>query len=167
MKRRSALKAISAAALLAGAAACAPMDQGADIVDIAASDPNFSTLVTALEAADLVDTLRGPGPFTVFAPTNDAFAALPAGTVETLLLPENREQLVEVLTYHVVPGAVTSDRVLGQTVSVATVQGGTLTVDGTGSKLGPAVRVNDANVIAADILATNGVIHAIDQVLLP
>ena len=87
--------------------------------------------------------------------------------METLLLPENKDQLVSILTYHVIPGAVTSDQVIGQKLDVATVQGGTVTVDGTGGKLTAAVRVNDANVIAADILATNGVIHVIDSVLLP
>lgn len=168
MKRRSALKAISVAALLAATAACTHMDDGDDIVDIAASNPDFSTLVSAVQAAGLVETLKGPGPFTVFAPTNDAFAALPAGTVESLLLPENKDQLVSVLTYHVVPGAVTSDQVIGQKVNVATVQGGTVTVDGTvGGKFSSAVRVNDANVVAADIAASNGVIHVIDKVLLP
>ncbi len=167
MKRRFALKAISAAALLAATAACTQVDDGDDIVDIAASNPDFSTLVAAVQAAGLVETLKGDGPFTVFAPTNDAFAALPEGTVETLLLPENKDQLVSILTYHVIPGAVTSDQVIGQRLDVATVQGETVTVDGTGGKLEAAVRVNDANVISADIIATNGVIHVIDKVLLP
>ncbi|MCR9112106.1 MAG: fasciclin domain-containing protein, partial [Rhodobacteraceae bacterium] len=95
------------------------------------------------------------------------FEALPAGTVESLLLPENRDQLVSILTYHVVPGAVTSDQVIGQRLNVATVQGETVHVDGTQRKYGAAVRVNDANVTQADILASNGVIHVIDKVLLP
>ena len=167
MNRRFALKGMIVAGLLASTAACTQMDDGDDIVDIAASNPNFSTLVAAIEAAGLVETLKGPGPFTVFAPTNDAFAALPAGTVETLLLPENQDQLVSVLTYHVVPGAITSDQLVGQRLDVATVQGGTVRVDGTGGKYGATVRVNDANVTTADILATNGVIHVIDKVLLP
>lgn len=166
MKRRHLLKTFVAAGALATLGACAEQG-GNDIVDIAAANPDFSTLVAAVQAAGLVDTLKGPGPFTVFAPTNAAFAALPAGTVDTLLLPENKEQLAAILTYHVVPGAITSDQVLGQRVNVASVQGGTLRVDGTGSKLGPAVRVNDANVTAADIIASNGVIHVIDKVLLP
>jgi len=167
MKRRFALKAAAAAGLLAAVAACAPMETGDDIVDIAASNPNFSTLVAAVQAAGLVETLKGPGPFTVFAPTNDAFAALPAGTVDSLLLPENKDQLVSILTYHVVPGAVTSDQLIGQTIDVATVQGQTVRVNGMGGKYGAAVRVNDANVTSADIIATNGVIHVIDKVLLP
>jgi uncharacterized surface protein with fasciclin (FAS1) repeats len=113
-----------------------------------------------------VDTLNGAGPFTVFAPTDAAFAALPAGTVESLLLPENLAQLQNILTYHVVPGAITSDQILGRRVTVETVQGGTLTVNGQVGKVGN-VRVNDANVIIPDIIASNGVIHAIDGVLLP
>ena len=167
MNRRSALKATLAAGALAALTACAPAQQGSDIVDIAASNGNFNTLVAAVQAAGLEDTLRSPGPFTVFAPTDAAFAALPAGTVESLLLPENKEQLVSILTYHVLPGAVQSGDVLGSVTNVATVQGQTVRVDGTGGKFAAAVRVNDANVTTADILATNGVIHVIDKVLLP
>lgn len=167
MNRRSALKVTVAAGLLAVVAACAPMDAGDDIVDIAAANPDFTTLVAAVSAAGLVDTLKGPGPFTVFAPTNAAFDALPAGTVETLLLPENRDQLVSILTYHVVPGSVTSDQLIGQSLDVATVQGDTVRVVGSTNKMGAYVRVNDANVTAADIIATNGVIHVIDKVLIP
>jgi uncharacterized surface protein with fasciclin (FAS1) repeats len=167
MKRRNIVKSFVVAGMLAAIGACAQVDDGDDIVDIAASNPDFSTLVTAVKAAGLVDTLKGPGPFTVFAPTNAAFAALPEGTVETLLLPENKDQLVSILTYHVVPGAVTSDQLLGKRMNVATVQGDTVRVDGTGGKYGAAVRVNDANVTTADIMATNGVIHVIDKVLLP
>ncbi|MEM7724064.1 MAG: fasciclin domain-containing protein [Pseudomonadota bacterium] len=162
MNRRFVLKA-TAIAGIAALAACAPMmDDGDDIVDIAASNEDFSTLVAAVTAAGLVETLKGDGPFTVFAPTNDAFAKLPAGTVESLLEPENRDQLVSVLTYHVVPGAVTSDQLAGQRLNVATVQGGTVHVDGT-----DGVKVNESTVTAADIIATNGVIHVIDTVLLP
>ncbi|MEM9638306.1 MAG: fasciclin domain-containing protein [Pseudomonadota bacterium] len=167
MNRRSALKATLAAGALAALTACAPAQQGSDIVDIAASNGNFNTLVAAVQAAGLEDTLRSPGPFTVFAPTDAAFAALPAGTVESLLLPENKDQLVSILTYHVLPGAVQSGDVLGSVTNVATVQGQTVRVDGTGGKFAAAVRVNDANVTTADILATNGVIHVIDKVLLP
>lgn len=167
MERRNLFKSFIAAGMLAAVGACAQMEEGNDIVDIAASDPQFSTLVAAVQAAGLVDTLKGPGPFTVFAPTNDAFAALPAGTVDMLLQPENKDKLVSILTYHVVPGAVTSDQVLGQRLNVATVQGKTVRIDGTGGKYGASVRVNDANVTAADIIATNGVIHVIDKVLLP
>ena len=162
MNRRFALKATALAAVAALAAACAPMDDGDDIVDIAASNPDFSTLVAAVSAAGLVDTLKSDGPFTVFAPTNAAFDALPAGTVETLLLPENKDQLVSILTYHVVPGAVTSDQLAGQRLSVATVQGSNVHIDAT-----DGVKVDGANVVAADIIATNGVIHVIDAVILP
>lgn len=134
-----------------------------DIVDIAASNAQFSTLVAAVGAAGLADTLKGDGPFTVFAPTNAAFDKLPAGTVETLLKPENRDQLTKILTYHVVPGAVTSDQLAGQALSVASVEGQNLKVDATGG----GVMINNANVTSADILASNGVIHVIDTVLLP
>lgn len=167
MKRRSLLKGAIFAATAGLLSACAQPDQGDDIVDIAASNPDFSTLVTAVQAAGLVETLKGPGPFTVFAPTNDAFAALPAGTVESLLLPENKDKLTAILTYHVVPGQITSDQVIGQRQNVATVQGQTVDVNGMVGKYGSGVRVNDANVTAADIMATNGVIHVIDKVLLP
>ncbi len=127
------------------------------IVDIAAGADQFSTLVAAVKAADLVDTLNGDGPFTVFAPTNDAFAALPAGTVEELLKPENRDQLVAILTYHVVPGRIAASDLLS-TTSAATVNGQSVPV---------GLRVGDANVIATDIEASNGIIHVIDSVLLP
>ena len=162
MNRRFVLKA-TAIAGIAALAACAPMmDDGDDIVDIAASNEDFSTLVAAVTAAGLVETLKGDGPFTVFAPTNDAFAKLPAGTVESLLEPENRDQLVSVLTYHVVPGKVMSGDLSDERLNVATVQGGTVHVDGT-----DGVKVNESTVTAADIIATNGVIHVIDTVLLP
>lgn len=162
MNRRFALKSAAALGLVGLVAACDPMAGGNDIVDIASSNGDFSTLVAAVSAAGLVDTLKGDGPFTVFAPTNDAFAALPAGTVESLLEPENKDQLVTILTYHVIPGAVTSDQLAGATLDVATVQGGTVKVDGT-----DGVMVNDATVTTADITASNGVIHVIDTVLLP
>lgn len=166
MNRRNTLKLLGGGTALLTLGACA-QPQGDDIVDIAAANPEFSTLVTALQAAGLVDTLKGDGPFTVFAPTNAAFAALPAGTVDSLLLPENRDQLVSVLTYHVVPGQITAGDVLGTRQAVTTVQGGTLDVNGQVGKFGTGVKVNDANVIQPDIFATNGVIHAIDAVLLP
>ena len=162
MKRRSFMTTAAALGTAAILAACAPADTGNDIVDIAAGNEDFSTLVAAVQAAGLEDTLRSDGPFTVFAPTNAAFAALPEGTVETLLMPENRDQLVSVLTYHVVPGAVTSDQLAGQRLNVATVQGQTVHIDGT-----DGVQVNDSNVVSADIIASNGVIHVIDAVLLP
>ncbi len=159
--RRTSLKMLAGAAAIA-LAACAPADDGDDIVDIAASNEDFSTLVAAVSAAGLVDTLKSDGPFTVFAPTNDAFAALPAGTVESLLEPENKEQLVKILTYHVVPGAVTSDQLAGKRLSVETVQGQSVKINGT-----DGVHVNQSRVTTADIMATNGVIHVIDKVLLP
>lgn len=163
MNRRFAMKSTIFAAGVAVAAACAPMmDKEPDIVDVAASNGNFNTLVTAVTAAGLMDTLKGDGPFTVFAPTDAAFAALPEGTVETLLMPENIDQLAAILTYHVVPGAVTSDQLAGQRLSVATVNGEEVHIDGT-----DGVTVENATVTTADIIASNGVIHAIDSVLLP
>ena len=133
-----------------------------DIVDVAVGAPQFSTLVAAVQAAGLVDTLKGTGPFTVFAPTNDAFAKLPAGTVENLLKPENKAQLVAILTYHVLPSKVMAADVSGAQATPTTVQGATLAVDGRSG-----VKVNGASVIAADIAAKNGVIHGIDTVLMP
>ena len=163
MNRRFAIKSTILAAGVAVAAACAPMmDKEPDIVDIAASNGNFNTLVAAVTAAGLVDTLKGEGPFTVFAPTDAAFAALPEGTVETLLMPENIDTLTAILTYHVVPGAVTSDQLAGQHLDVATVNGAEVRVNGTNG-----VMINDATVTTADIIASNGVIHVIDSVLLP
>ena len=163
MNRRFAIKSTILALGVAAAAACAPMmDNEPDIVDIAASNGNFNTLVAAVTAAGLVDTLKSDGPFTVFAPTDAAFAALPAGTVESLLLPENKDTLVSILTYHVVPGAVTSDALAGQRLSVATVNGADVHIDGRNG-----VKVEDSNVTTADIIASNGVIHVIDAVLLP
>jgi uncharacterized surface protein with fasciclin (FAS1) repeats len=144
-----------------------PAEEVGTIVDVAAGNEDFSTLVTAVTAADLAETLSGDGPFTVFAPTNDAFAALPAGTLDELLLPENQETLTAILTYHVVAGEVMStDLTDGQ--EVETVQGETLTVGVTDS----GVTLTDAggntvNVVAADVDASNGVIHAIDGVLIP
>ena len=135
----------------------------ADIVDTAVAADDFTTLVAAVEAAGLVETLKGEGPFTVFAPTDAAFAALPEGTLESLLMPENRDQLVSILTYHVVPGEVTAEQAMGQTVELETVEGSMLTVDGTGE----GVMVDGASVVQADVMADNGVIHVIDQVILP
>lgn len=133
-----------------------------DIVDTAVSAGQFNTLVAAVQAAGLVETLKGEGPFTVFAPTDEAFAALPEGTVETLLKPENLEQLVAVLTYHVIPGKVMSTDIAGQALQVESVQGSSLSVDATNG-----VTVDGANVVAADIETDNGVIHVIDKVVLP
>ncbi len=132
-----------------------------DIVATAVGAGSFETLVAAVQAAELVDTLKGDGPFTVFAPTDEAFAALPEGTVENLLKPENKDQLVAILTYHVVPGKVMSGD-LSDDMTTATVQGGNITVD-----LDNGVMINDASVVQADIEAENGVIHVIDKVILP
>ncbi|MBO6771676.1 MULTISPECIES: fasciclin domain-containing protein [unclassified Thalassospira] len=156
---RTSLIAVSAAAgLLLGAASA----KAADIVDTAVSAGSFKTLVAAVQAAGLVDTLKGDGPFTVFAPTDDAFAKLPAGTVEDLLKPENKDKLVPILTYHVVPGKVMSGDIAGKEMAVASVQGDTIDVNATSG-----VMVDDASVVTADIEADNGVIHVIDSVIMP
>lgn len=133
-----------------------------DIVDTAVSAGQFKTLVAAVQAAGLVDTLKGKGPFTVFAPTDAAFAKLPAGTVEMLLKPENKSKLVGILTYHVVPGKVMSGDIAGKKMMAGTVQGAKIDVNAT-----KGVMVNDAMVVSADIVATNGVIHVIDKVIIP
>ncbi len=142
-------------------AAADDTDPEKNIVEIAI-DGKFNTLVAAVQAAGLVETLSGPGPFTVFAPTDEAFAKLPEGTIEHLLKPENKDQLVAILTYHVVPGKVTSGEVVKLT-SVTTVQGSPLSIQ---VKEG-AVKVNNATVTTVDVEATNGVVHVIDTVLLP
>ncbi|MBS29157.1 MAG: Nex18 symbiotically induced protein [Alphaproteobacteria bacterium] len=133
-----------------------------DIVDTAVANDRFSTLVAAVKAAGLVDTLKGDGPFTVFAPTNEAFAKLPAGTVDHLLKAENRDQLVAVLTYHVIPGKVMSSELAGKQITATTVQGSAVEIDATNG-----VMVDNANVVSADIVTDNGVIHVIDTVILP
>ena len=133
-----------------------------DIVDTAVSAGSFNTLAAALEAAGLVDTLKGDGPFTVFAPTDEAFAALPEGTVESLLKPENKDQLVAILTYHVLAGKVKAADVV-KLDSAATVNGESVTIAATDA----GVKVDNANVIKTDIAASNGVIHVIDAVILP
>ncbi|MDH3731893.1 MAG: fasciclin domain-containing protein [Gemmatimonadota bacterium] len=148
------------AAVVALSAPLAAQDK--DIVDTAVAAGSFETLVAAVQAAGLVETLKGDGPFTVFAPTDDAFAALPAGTVETLLKPENRDKLIAVLTYHVVPGKVLSSDVVNLS-SAKTVQGESVKITA-GSD---GVMIDNANVLAVDIETTNGVIHVIDQVILP
>ena len=132
-----------------------------DIVDLAVETESLSTLVAALTAADLVSTMQSDGPFTVFAPTNEAFAALPAGTLEMLLKPENKEMLVSILTYHVVSGKVMSTD-LSDGMKAATVNGAEVTITTAGG-----AKVNGANVVAADIVASNGVVHVIDAVILP
>lgn len=133
-----------------------------DIVDVAVAAGQFNTLAAALDAAGLVDTLKGDGPFTVFAPTDDAFAKLPEGTVETLLKPENKDQLIAVLTYHVVPGAVKAGDVV-KLDTATTVNGADVSIE----VVDGSVRVDDATVVATDIAASNGIIHVIDSVILP
>jgi uncharacterized surface protein with fasciclin (FAS1) repeats len=148
-----------AAAVLVGATPLRAGEASQDIVDTAVAAGNFTTLAKALQAAGLVETLKGAGPFTVFAPTDEAFAKLPAGTLDALL--KDKAKLTAVLTYHVVPGKVTASQV-SQLKEAKTVQGGSLTI---GTSAG--VTVNNANVIKADVMASNGVIHVIDTVLLP
>lgn len=133
-----------------------------DIVETAVEAGSFETLVAAVAAADLVETLKSEGPFTVFAPTDEAFAALPAGTVEDLLKPENKAKLVSILTYHVLPGKVMAADIAGKKMMAATVEGSEIDVNAMGG-----VMINDAAVVTADVEASNGVIHVIDKVLLP
>ena len=133
-----------------------------DIVDTAAEAEDFTTLVAAVKAAGLVETLKGDGPFTVFAPTNAAFGKLPEGTVDTLLKPENKEKLVSVLTYHVVPGKVMAADVI-KLKNAKTVQGSEVDIVVTDGK----VKIDNANVVKTDIECGNGVIHVIDTVILP
>jgi uncharacterized surface protein with fasciclin (FAS1) repeats len=149
--------------LLAGVAALAAVcnASAADLVDTAAAG-HFNTLVAAVKAAGLVDTLKGPGPFTVFAPTDEAFAKLPPGTLQNLLKPENKEQLERILTYHVVAGQVMAKDVV-KLDSAKTLEGGSVTIH----EEEGGVMVGNAHVTQTDIAASNGVIHVIDQVLLP
>jgi uncharacterized surface protein with fasciclin (FAS1) repeats len=154
--KRSVIAAVAALAFASPATA-------ADIVDTAVKSGQFNTLATALKAAGLVDTLKGPGPFTVFAPTDDAFKKLPEGAVENLLKPENKAELVKVLTYHVVPGKVMSTSLSGKKTEVKTVEGEMLEIDASSK----GVMVDNAKVVSADIVADNGVIHVIDTVLMP
>jgi len=144
----------------AGAHSSAPAPK--DIVDTAVSAGSFNTLAAALQAAGLVDALKGDGPFTVFAPTDDAFAKLPEGTVDDLLKPENIDQLKAILTYHVVSGKIMAADI-GSEAHPATLQGSKIDVLASGS----GVTVNGANVVSADVAASNGVIHVIDTVILP
>ncbi len=158
--RNLTLAAVAALGLVAGGTSARAADQ--DIVDTAVAAGQFKTLATALTEAGLVSTLKGSGPFTVFAPTDAAFAKLPAGTVENLLKPENKDKLTAILTYHVVPGRVTAADVVKLT-QAKTVNGKELKV----STKGSGVMINDANVTKADIGASNGVIHVVDTVILP
>ena len=151
--------------ITAGAVALAlsvSVAKAADIVNTASAAGSFKTLVTAVKAAGLVDTLKGKGPFTVFAPTDEAFAKLPNGALDNLLKPENKKQLVAILTYHVVPGKVMSKDLAGQKTMAKSVEGSEIAVDATNG-----VKVDNAKVVKADIQASNGVIHAIDAVIMP
>ena len=157
------LRIIAAAAIIVPLSVGAASAKAADIVAVAVGAGSFKTLVAALQAAGLVDTLKGKGPFTVFAPTDDAFAKLPAGTVEDLLKPANKDKLVKILTYHVVAGKVMAADIAGKQLAAKTVEGATIAVDG---RNGVTLNGN-AKVTKADIVADNGVIHVIDVVLLP
>lgn len=153
---------LAAAGWLALTSAAAAAEPAKDIVDTAVAAGQFKTLAAALTAADLVDTLKGKGPFTVFAPTDEAFAKLPAGTLETLLKPENKQKLVEILTYHVVSGKVMAADVV-KLKEAKTVQGKAAKITVADGK----VMVDKANVVKTDVMTSNGVIHIIDQVILP
>ncbi len=155
-------KALIIASLSFAAMAGHHMKDKEDIVTIAAGNDNFSTLVTAIKAAGITDILKDAGPFTVFAPTNEAFNALPAGTLEKLLKPENKDALVQVLTYHVVEGKVTAEQVVGLSEATS-VEGTTIDIS---TDMG-SVMVEDASVVKTDIMASNGVIHVIDKVIIP
>ncbi|WP_422004954.1 fasciclin domain-containing protein [Roseivirga pacifica] len=162
MKNSKLVRSIVAVALVFTATVFQSNAQSKDIVGLAAGNENLSTLVTAVKAAGLVETLQGNGPFTVFAPTNDAFAALPKGTLDMLLKPENKDKLVAVLTYHVVSGKVMSgDLSNGQ--KAKTVQGENVDI----SIWSGNVKVSGAKVVGADVKASNGVVHVIDKVILP
>ncbi len=154
---------LAAGVIVAGTVVSAVAANASNLVQTAVDADQFKTLVAAVQAAGLGDALSGPGPFTVFAPTDEAFAKLPEGTVEDLLKPENREKLVAILTYHVIPGKVMAGDVAGKKLSVETVQGDDLAVDA----MSGGVMINGATVTAADIEASNGVIHVINQVVLP
>lgn len=156
------LKSAIAIAALLGTMTLSAAAAGKDIVDTAVAAGSFKTLAAALKAADLVDTLKGKGPFTVLAPTDEAFAKLPAGTLDSLLKPENKAKLRSILLYHVVSGKVMSTQVVKMT-SAKTVNGQDVKINTQGG----TVMVNDAKVVKADIAASNGVIHVIDTVLLP
>lgn len=152
----------SAYAIAAMLVAASPA-AAADIVETAVSNGSFKTLTAALQAAGLVETLKGKGPYTVFAPTDEAFKKLPAGTVENLLKPENKAQLQKVLTYHVVAGNVMSSDLKGKMTNAKTVEGSAVRIDASGN----TVKVGDAVVTKADVNASNGVIHVIDSVIMP
>ena len=154
---------LAAGVIVAGTIVSAVAANTSNLVQTAVDAGQFKTLVAAVQAAGLGDALSGPGPFTVFAPTDEAFAKLPEGTVEDLIKPENREKLVAILTYHVIPGKVMAGDVAGKKLSVETVQGDDLAVDA----MSGGVMINGATVTAADIEASSGVIHVINEVVLP
>jgi uncharacterized surface protein with fasciclin (FAS1) repeats len=133
-----------------------------DVVDTAANAGQFQTLLKAVRAAGLSEILKGPGPFTIFAPTDEAFAKLPGGTLDSLLKPENKAKLAGILNYHVIPGRVMAADVRGKRTDVRTLQGSTISVDATRD-----VMINNARVVTSDVFASNGVIHAIDAVVMP
>jgi len=162
VKRTTRIAALTLAATLALSGFAGAGAPTGTVVDVAVANGSFKTLVKALQAADLVGTLQGSGPFTVFAPTDEAFAKLPAGTLESLLEPANRDKLVAILTYHVVSGAVGSAQA-AKLDSVATVRGARLPI----AKSAAGLKVGGANVVLADVQASNGVIHVVDAVLLP
>jgi uncharacterized surface protein with fasciclin (FAS1) repeats len=153
----------TACAVLMLTATTAAAGMSKTVVDVAAGDDRFETLVQAVQAAGLAETLSGDGPFTVFAPTDDAFAELPEGTLESLLKPENKDRLTAILTYHVLPAKVMAGDIAGKELAADTVNGAKLPVDATGD----SVTVGGATVIAADVTASNGVIHVVDSVILP
>lgn len=162
MSRMASFAAVLALALGVSAAHAGNYGMKKDIVDVAVSAGSFNTLAAALKAADLVTTLKSKGPFTVFAPTDEAFAKLPAGTLESLLKPENKAKLQAILTYHVLPGKVASSDIAGKKLTVKMVQGTNANIDATNG-----VMIDNAKVIKADIEASNGIIHVIDTVILP
>ena len=163
LTRPTAPRLVAAALMLTGALGTASAEEmKADIVDTAMKAGQFTTLTTALKSAGLVETLKGKGPFTVFAPTDAAFAKLPAGTVESLLKPENKEKLTAILTYHVVPGSVKAAQVSSMK-DAKTVNGDTIAIKAQSG----SVMIDNASVVKADIVASNGVIHVVDTVLMP
>lgn len=135
----------------------------ADLLETAAAAGAFGTLIEAVKAAGLADTLKGEGPFTIFAPTDEAFAALPAGKLDALLQPENKAALVRILSYHVVPGKVTSSDIAGKMISIKTLEGGELEINSAGR----STKVESAALLTPDVMASNGVIHVVDKVIVP
>ena len=160
MIRRTFLSVLTATALTSSAGFAGGHSK--DIVDTAVAAGSFTTLVAAVKAADLVDVLKGDGPFTVFAPTDEAFAALPAGTIDDLLKPENKDKLVNILTYHVLSGKVMAADIAGKQIEVEMANGAKASIDASNG-----VKIDNATVVSADVETSNGVIHVIDAVILP